>query len=83
MKKRIHQGIALLATLLLTGALLAGCTPSETEKPMTDADKANFKGGPMPADYKDPTMPGNAPPPAAGAGAPGAGAPPAAGAPNK
>ena len=64
--RRNHIGTgSLMAVLLLMGALLGGCTPSETETKMSEADKANFKGGPMPADYKDPTMPGNAPPPAA------------------
>lgn len=57
-------GVIALLTALLTGLLLAGCDDSANTK-MSPQDQANFKGGPMPAGYKDPTMPGNAPPPAA------------------
>ncbi|HVK05285.1 MAG TPA: hypothetical protein VM490_17535 [Armatimonadaceae bacterium] len=54
--------MALLAALALLGALTAaGC---KTDTKMPEEDKANFNGGPMPADFK-PGVPAGPPPAAA------------------
>jgi hypothetical protein len=54
-------GCVALAVLLLAGALLAGCSDNSQTK-LTEKEKANFAGGPMPADYKDPTLGKSVPP---------------------
>jgi hypothetical protein len=59
----------LLAAVLMTGALLAGCS-SDTKTKMSEKDKANFAGGPMPASYKDPYLSRSQPAAANGAANP-------------
>ena len=61
---RRRGSILLLAALSLLGPLaVTGC---KTETKMPEADKANFNGGPMPADFK-PGVPAGPPPAAAAA----------------
>lgn len=68
---------SIAAVLLLASGLLAGCSDDAQTK-LTETEKANFKGGEMPADYKDPHMPGNNPPAANTGANPPAAVPPAA-----
>lgn len=49
----------MLAIALATATMLVGCG---AKTKMSEEDKANFKGGPMPAGYKDRFAPGNGPP---------------------
>lgn len=41
------------AAFSLLGAALAGCRAAATDSSMTDREKQNFKGGPMPASARE------------------------------